>query len=68
MGCGWERCDIDAHLRDEAPCGNTVHTWNRDPTIQRLCQIEMFSSDLVESTIQQLDLSFQKLQLAEQAS
>jgi hypothetical protein len=67
MGSGWELSNIGAHLRDETPGGHTVYTWNRNPTIQRICQIEVLSPDLIESNIQQRNLCFQELQLAKQA-
>jgi len=58
MSCAWRLTNISAHLSDKTPGGHAVYPWNRYPTIQRVCQIEVLSSDLIESSIQQRDLRF----------
>ena len=52
------------YLSDETPGGHAIHARNRDPTIQCLREVAVLLSQFIEPSVQQLDLSFDKTQLA----
>src|SRR5579864_1607675 len=67
MGCSWELTNICSHFCDETPSRHTIHPGNRNPTIQCLRQVQVLLPKLIQSSVQQLDFSFDKVQLAKQA-